>query len=151
MSLAEALARRRALESGARWAANIAPGFFEERIWPALYNRVEAFGEIKVRSSWAGLYEVNTADHNALIGWHPGLPNVLLLNGFSGHGLQQSPAAGRAAAELVAHGRVGISLQLAHLERIAVGLSSPAHQRGHQAAGTAPAAHRPATSLRPHG
>jgi FAD-dependent oxidoreductase domain-containing protein 1 len=53
-----------------------------------------------VQSSWAGLYEYNTVDQNALIGWHPELPNVVLVNGFSGHGLQQSPAAGRVRAAL---------------------------------------------------
>ena len=30
---------------------------WEEIIWPALYHRVPAFGEVKVKSSWAGLYE----------------------------------------------------------------------------------------------
>jgi len=75
--------------------------FFDGVIWPALYNRVPAFGEIKVKSSWAGFYEYNTVDQNAIIGFHPELRNVLLVNGFSGHGLMQSPAAGRAAAELL--------------------------------------------------
>jgi FAD-dependent oxidoreductase domain-containing protein 1 len=74
---------------------------FEEVIWPALYHRVPAFGNIKVVSAWAGLYEYNTLDQNAIIDFHPEMDNVLMVNGFSGHGLQHSPAAGRAAAELI--------------------------------------------------
>lgn len=74
---------------------------FDETIWPALFHRVPAFGNIKVISSWAGLYEYNTVDQNAIIDFHPELQNVLMVNGFSGHGLQHSPAAGRAAAELL--------------------------------------------------
>ena len=38
------------------------------------------------------------------LGWAPEASNVLLCNGFSGHGIQQSPAAGRAVAELIAKG-----------------------------------------------
>lgn len=78
---------------------------FEERIWPILYHRVPAFGDIKVKSSWAGLYEYNTVDQNAIIGFHPEIGNCLLLNGFSGHGLQQSPAVGLGASELIDHGK----------------------------------------------
>ena len=63
-----------------------------------------AFGNLKVVSSWSGLYEHNVIDQNAIVDFHPELPNVLLLNGFSGHGLQQSPAVGRAAAELLEFG-----------------------------------------------
>jgi FAD-dependent oxidoreductase domain-containing protein 1 len=74
---------------------------FEEVLWPALYHRVPAFGNIKVVSAWAGLYEYNTVDQNAIIDFHPEMDNVLMVNGFSGHGLQHSPAAGRAAAELI--------------------------------------------------
>jgi FAD-dependent oxidoreductase domain-containing protein 1 len=74
---------------------------WDDIIWPALAHRVPAFGEVKVKSSWAGLYEYNTIDQNAIIGFHPEVDNVVLANGFSGHGLQQSPAAGRAVAELL--------------------------------------------------
>jgi FAD-dependent oxidoreductase domain-containing protein 1 len=37
---------------------------FDEVIWPALYHRVPAFGELKLKSSWAGLYEYNIIDQN---------------------------------------------------------------------------------------
>jgi FAD-dependent oxidoreductase domain-containing protein 1 len=78
---------------------------WDEIIWPTLYHRVPAFGAVKVISSWAGLYDYNTLDQNAIIDYHSDIPNLLLVTGFSGHGLQHSPAAGRGAAELLAHGR----------------------------------------------
>ena len=52
----------------------------------------------------AGHYEVNTLDHNAVVGPHPTIANFILANGFSGHGLQQAPAVGRGLAEWIVTG-----------------------------------------------
>ena len=77
---------------------------FDEILWPALAARVPQFETLKLQRSWAGHYDVNTLDHNVILGAHPEVENLLFANGFSGHGLQQSPAAGRALSELVAYG-----------------------------------------------
>lgn len=78
--------------------------YFEEAIWPVLANRVPAFEAIKPGRAWAGHYDMNLFDHNVILGPVGDVPNLLLANGFSGHGLQQSPAIGRALCELIVHG-----------------------------------------------
>jgi glycine/D-amino acid oxidase-like deaminating enzyme len=77
---------------------------FDERIWPSLWHRIPAFDALKVQQSWTGHYEYNTLDHNGIVGFHPEVRNFMFANGFSGHGLQQSPAVGRAVCELIVHG-----------------------------------------------
>ena len=77
---------------------------FEDIIWPALANRAQGFEAIKVVNQWAGHYDFNTLDHNLIVGRHPDVRNFVFANGFSGHGLQQGPAAGRAVSELIIYG-----------------------------------------------
>ena len=77
---------------------------FEDAIWPALANRSPQFEAIKVVNQWAGHYDFNTLDHNLIVGPHPEVANFLYANGYSGHGLQQGPAAGRAISELITYG-----------------------------------------------
>ena len=87
---------------------------FEEMIWPTLANRVPAFKAIKLVNAWAGHYAYNTIDQNALLGTLPDVPNLYFANGFSGHGIQQSPAVGRGIAELITDG-IFTSLDLSGL------------------------------------
>ncbi len=77
---------------------------WEEVVWPTLARRIPPFEAVKLTNAWAGHYDYNTVDQNAILGPHPEVRNLLFANGFSGHGIQQSPAAGRAIAELVRYG-----------------------------------------------
>ena len=77
---------------------------WENKIWPAVANRIPQFEAIKVTNSWVGHYAFNTLDQNAIIGRHDEVENFMMVNGFSGHGFQQSPAMGRGMSELIAYG-----------------------------------------------
>ncbi len=77
---------------------------FEDIIWPALAARSKHFEAIRLQRFWAGQYAYNTLDRNAVVGPHPEVTNFLFANGFSGHGLQQAPAVGRALAERLVFG-----------------------------------------------
>lgn len=77
---------------------------FEEMIWPTLAERSEAFEAIKVVNQWAGHYDFNVLDHNMIVGRDPVVTNFVYANGYSGHGLQQGPAAGRGVSELIIYG-----------------------------------------------
>jgi glycine/D-amino acid oxidase-like deaminating enzyme len=79
-------------------------GEFDEALWTAFAHRVPAFEALRIERAWAGYYEMNLWDHNALLGPWPDLANLHAATGFSGHGMQQAPAAGRGVAECVLHG-----------------------------------------------
>jgi glycine/D-amino acid oxidase-like deaminating enzyme len=74
---------------------------FDEALWARMAHRVPAFEALRVERAWAGYYEMNVFDHNAIIGAHPAAPGLWFINGFSGHGMQHAAAAGRGLAELI--------------------------------------------------
>jgi len=77
---------------------------WEEKVWPVIATRIPQFEAIKLINSWAGHYSFNTFDQNAIIGPHTHVENFIFVNGFSGHGFQQSPAMGRGVSEIITYG-----------------------------------------------
>ena len=74
---------------------------------------------------WAGLYEMSP-DKHALLGSLPACPNLVFVNGSSGHGVMHAPALGQLAAEIVTEGRAR-ALDVAALDpgRFAAGRPNP--------------------------
>jgi glycine/D-amino acid oxidase-like deaminating enzyme len=77
---------------------------WQDKVWPALATRIPQFEALKLINAWAGHYDYNTLDQNAILGPHTQVQNFLFCNGFSGHGFQQSPAMGRGLAEWITYG-----------------------------------------------
>lgn len=75
--------------------------FFDSDLWPMLAARVPAFEAIRMTNAWVGHMEWSLMDANPVIGAHPEISNMYFINGFSGHGAQHCPAAGRGLAELI--------------------------------------------------
>ena len=95
---------------------------WEQHVWPIIATRVPQFEAIKLTNSWAGHYAFNTLDQNAIIGPHSKVENFVFVNGFSGHGFQQSPAMGRGVSEHIVYGEYRtIDLSAFGYERIEKG------------------------------
>jgi sarcosine oxidase subunit beta len=58
------------------------------------------------KKAYAGTYDT-TPDNHAIVGEAPDVKGLFVCAGFSGHGFQHSPAAGRIVADLVLDGRAG--------------------------------------------
>jgi len=93
---------------------------WENHVWPIIAARIPQFESIKIVAEWTGHYAYNTLDQNAVLGPHTDVENFLFLNGFSGHGLQQSPAMGRGMSEWITYGEFRtLDLSPFRYERIA--------------------------------
>ncbi|XP_017117116.1 FAD-dependent oxidoreductase domain-containing protein 1 [Drosophila elegans] len=86
-------------------SSSVDPQYFDQHIRPKLAERVPALGEARVVDSWAGSYDQNVYDENGIVGAHPYYNNLYIATGFSGHGVQQSLAVGRAVSELIMDGQ----------------------------------------------
>ena len=92
---------------------------FEELVWPALAKRIPVFEELKLTGGWAGYYDCNKLDNNAIVGKHPKYENVYMASGFTGRGLMQAPGIGRALTELITTGSYQtIDLSCFAIERV---------------------------------
>ena len=81
------------------------PDYYVEEINLIMQERMPVTAKCKLKRGWAHLYDTNTIDHNAIVGWHENHPGLLLQVGYSGHGAQQGPAVGECLAELVITGK----------------------------------------------
>jgi sarcosine oxidase subunit beta len=84
-----------------------APGFditvrwdFLPRVTEVAIRRLPAMADAAVSHAWAGLYEM-TPDHNPIIGPSADVSGFFTIAGFSGHGFQHAPAAGRILADVL--------------------------------------------------
>lgn len=79
--------------------------FFNNVIWPEAAERIPVLDTLKLIRAWSGLYDVCLHDANDILGTHPEVRGLYLAVGFSGHGMQQSPAVGKGLSELIRLGR----------------------------------------------
>ncbi len=81
-------------------------------------RRLPVLADTAVSHAWAGLYEM-TPDGMPIIGPAAALPGFFMIAGFSGHGFQHSPAAGRVLADVIAGADAQFDLSPFALERFA--------------------------------
>jgi len=108
------------------------PSFNQQADWDYLarvsehaVRRVPRLSDAKIRSGWAGLYEVSP-DHNAILGLVADVENFVCANGFSGHGMMHSPAVGQGLAELITTGSPrSVDLESYTIQRFSLDTSLP--------------------------
>jgi len=96
-----------------------------ERVMEDAAKRIPVLEQAKIHHGWAGLYETSP-DHNAILGPIPGVENLLVATGFSGHGVMQSPATGMIMSEFILDGKAH-TLEVSDLgiERFSAGRLHP--------------------------
>jgi sarcosine oxidase subunit beta len=74
---------------------------FLTRLSAALTRVMPVCRQIKVLRQWSGPYDVSP-DGDAIVGPSPGVPELIQVCGFTGHGFMMAPAVGRIVARLIA-------------------------------------------------
>jgi sarcosine oxidase, subunit beta len=82
--------------------------------------RVPVMEKAQITRGWAGSYEISP-DNHAILGEVPERRGFYLANGFSGHGFQHSPAAGKFMAELILGEKPTIDFSVLSIERLRKG------------------------------
>jgi FAD-dependent oxidoreductase domain-containing protein 1 len=77
----------------------------DETQWAVMAHRIPALEAMRIERAWAGYYEMNHFDHNAVIGPFQGFKNFYCIAGFSGHGMQHAAGAGLALSEWILTGK----------------------------------------------
>ena len=96
-----------------------------ERVMEDAAKRVPVLEQAKIHHGWAGLYETSP-DHNAILGPIPGVENLLVATGFSGHGVMQSPATGMIMSEFILDGKAHtLDVSALGIERFSAGRLHP--------------------------
>ncbi len=93
---------------------------FLSRYSNALMELIPTLGHVKVLRQWAGCYDV-TPDNSPILGHTPGLPNLLQLSGFVGHGVMMAPAVGERMAAWMTTGESDELFERFTLQRFAEG------------------------------
>jgi sarcosine oxidase subunit beta len=96
---------------------------FLPHVTEAAVERLPALADASISHAWAGLYEMSP-DANPIIGAVPDVHGLFLINGFSGHGFQHSPAAGRLLADVIVGRDPAFDLAPFAFERFAAAVPS---------------------------
>lgn len=99
---------------------NVDQGWIADELVPAAVALLPGLEDAGLASSWGGLYEM-TPDRHAILGPVAGLDGLYLAGGFSGHGFQHAPIAGKILSELVTGAPPSIDVAALCLERFARG------------------------------
>jgi sarcosine oxidase, subunit beta len=106
-----------------RWTfeTTVDESVFDDRL-QRLALRYPPAADATIANAWAGLYDM-TPDAHPIVGRIA--DGVYAACGFSGHGFMQSPAVGRALAELILRGEPSLDLSPYALERFNAGAMFP--------------------------
>ncbi|MCG3174041.1 MAG: Sarcosine oxidase subunit beta [Myxococcota bacterium] len=90
------------------------------RILEMALPRMPILEQAEMMRGWAGLYDTSP-DHCGILGRVPGVDNLYVASGFSGHGIMHSPAVGLSLAELILDQPTTLDIKPFSLERFATG------------------------------